>query len=79
MLRLEKIVRGMYEVVRWPDDVAELKSAIPQLAALSDFVVQTIYENWSEEHFCASWLIVDANSIDDFKAWLLTEVTEEGR
>ncbi len=63
--------------VRYPDDVATLKSSIPELAAVNDFVVELMYRNWSEEYFCAGWLILSPHIVNEFAEYLREDILED--
>ena len=62
--------------VNYPGDVKLMKSEIPELSSLSDLQVDLLYRQYSDCNYCASWLSVTQDSIDDFKNWLNGEYTE---
>ncbi len=74
--RLERFLAGEGPI-RFPDDVSRLKREIPELAEVSAITVQELYSTWSEDHFCAGWLIMNAEIVEEFRVWLLEEVEEE--
>jgi hypothetical protein len=61
--------------IEYPDDVKRLRRKIPELASLTDHDIQDLYHTWSEDCYCASWLIFDSfNDPQEFRSWLLEEV-----
>lgn len=56
--------------VDYPEDVAWLKRSVPVLSTLSDEAVEALYGEWSEEFWCAGWLIMDDGTIGEFAGWL---------
>jgi hypothetical protein len=78
MTRLEWYMSDDAPNIRYPEDVATLRTKIPELARISAGDVQTLYEMYSEE-WCASWLIFGSNNdIEHFRKWLLDSVNERG-
>lgn len=61
--------------IEFPQDVATLRSAIPELAHLPDFAIQAYYEAYSDT-YAAGWLIVDAERIDSFRSWLMEDFSD---
>jgi len=59
--------------VTYSEDVAKLKASNSELASLSDRVVELLYGRFSEDYYCASWLILDEQSIRQFNQWLDSE------
>ncbi len=57
----------------FPEDIAKLKSAIPEISKLSDIQVQDMYSNWGEDVYCESWTDVSESSITEFRKWLLID------
>jgi len=59
--------------VTYSEDVAKLKASNSELASLSDRVVELLYGRFSEDYYCASWLILDEQAIRQFNQWLDSE------
>ncbi len=59
---------------RFPEDIRKLKDAIPELHRVDDLVIETLYSNWSEDNWSAGWLIMTPGVIEDFKAYLESEI-----
>lgn len=57
----------------YPEDIAKLKSAIPEIRILHDSVIEDLYSTFSDSWYCASWLNVTENSIKDFREFLFTD------
>lgn len=52
------------------EDVERLKQEIPELAKVSDRIVESMYLDFSDT-YAASWMILDNDMIESFKRWLL--------
>lgn len=52
------------------EDVLTLKTKIIQLSNLSHRQVEELYGEFSEDLYCASWLCLDEDGIEQFRAWL---------
>lgn len=63
------VASDLDEAAQFPSDVERLKREIPELAMLPDSVVDHIYSEWSEEEYCAGWLILDYG-LTEFAAYL---------
>jgi hypothetical protein len=63
--------------INYPDDVARLKRHIPELETVTDEAVQYLYHTFSEDLWCASWLIMNRDSIEEFREYLLKDVGED--
>ena len=50
-------------------DVKRLREAIPILSRFSDVEVEAIYKRFSES-YCAGWLILDNDRIQEFDKWM---------
>ena len=59
------------ESVQFPSDVATLKQCIPQLRGLSNSTVEELYSDFSDG-WAAGWLILDDETIENFRHWLDT-------
>lgn len=57
------------EEIYYPADIEELRHNIPALEHLPSQVIQKMYSDFSDE-VCASWLILDNETIEQFKRWL---------
>jgi hypothetical protein len=55
--------------VRYPDDVAELRASISLLQRFTDVEIDRLYERYSDT-YCAGWLILSPDIIEDFAQWL---------
>ncbi len=64
---------GKHNKIEYPEDVARLKEGIPELADIPDAQIQDMYAFWSEAHYCASWLIMNADTCAQFQEWILSE------
>jgi len=75
MTKLEQLLspKGL-DPIRWPDDIAVLKEQIPELQFLSDYTIQNLYSNWSEDYWAAGWLILSKPTIKEFAEYLRQEV-----
>lgn len=62
------------EKVNYPEDIYALKEHIKGLREVPDVVVQRLYSQWSEDNYCAGWLIIDQDGIQSFRSWLLEDV-----
>ncbi len=51
-------------------NVAAMRAAIPMFAGLTYRAIAAAYSYWSEEVYCAGWLIVDDYIVEKFKAWI---------
>lgn len=67
---------GKHSKIMYPEDVLAIRSRIPELVDISDAQIQDMYSYWSEDFFCASWLIIKYADLEHFRTWLLSEVTE---
>jgi hypothetical protein len=74
MTRLEFLLNPPKEAIRYPKDIALLRESIPELAKLDDATIQKLYHSYSEDMWCASWLILDKNFLQEFREYLLDEV-----
>ncbi len=57
--------------VTFPEDVATLRAGVHELAHYPDFVVEVLYEKWSEDYYCAGWLYLSDERIDEFRNWFV--------
>ena len=69
MNRLHSYMLNAGKCVNFPDDVSRLKEQIPQIAIIPDSLVEKMYADFSDT-YAAGWLIVDDESINDFRRWL---------
>ena len=58
----------------YPEDIERLKQGIPQLNLLSDLKIQLVYREYSEDMYCARWLILNDHGVEAFNNWLQEEV-----
>ena len=74
MTRLERKLKGdpLFRP-RYPDDIAKLRAAIPELVDATDLQIQEMYEEWSEWFWAAGWLRIDKGVAEEFKEWILGE------
>jgi len=73
MTRFERTLLQMGPI-QWPEDVAKLKEALPALNFLTNYQIQELYGSFSEEQYCAGWLVLDENTIKEFEEYLNEEV-----
>jgi hypothetical protein len=77
MKRLQWLLRER-SVVRYPEDVRTIRIFIgdnkPHVTKFSDNDIAYLYEEFSEECYCAGWLSMEANAIPQFKEWLEEEM-----
>lgn len=74
MTRLDAILARHHEPIRHHIDIYQLKQEIPELCDLSYGVIQDLYSNWSEEYYSAGWMMLDEKTVEEFAAYLRTEV-----
>ena len=76
MIRLERLLQGTDRSIDSEDlkDIATMRQHIPELDDCSDGIVHMLYSNWSEDFYCAGWLIVDDDTIREFRKYLTEEV-----
>lgn len=72
MNRLINYIKGTEDEI--PDykeyDVKKLKEHIPELFMASDYMIYRMYSDFSDT-YAASWLIIDEETIESFRSWLL--------
>ncbi len=73
MRRLTLLKNRSYPIW-YPEDINRLRESIPELNASSAGEIQEWYSDWSEEYFCAGWLILDEGVIQEFRGWILEDV-----
>lgn len=61
--------------IRYPGDVHAIRTYLPEFDHLSDFQVQAVYEEYSDT-YAAGWLMVDQESLQNFRSWALEDVTD---
>lgn len=71
MTRLE--AWGQNYNINYPEDVLTLRALIPELKNISDFQIETMYSQWSEETRAASWYVLYDEAVIQFRDWLLEE------
>jgi hypothetical protein len=75
MKRLDHLLWGFKDSVIWyPKDIAKLKAEIPDLTDLSDPVVQSLYNVYSQDFYSAGWMLLTDSMLKEFKNYLLEEV-----
>ncbi len=62
--------------IDYPEDLAKIRNIIPELKDISDAQIQDMYSFWSEYFYCASWHVIFAGVVEEFRDWILEEVTE---
>ncbi len=78
MRRLDVLMdKGDQTLCEYPWDVALIKKAIPELETLTNRQVERFYRDYSEDMYCAGWLIVTEDGVDSFKNWLEMDIKEE--
>lgn len=69
------------EYIDYPEDIRKIKEIIPELRKYSDGQVQQFYKEFSDDVYCAGWMIIDqAECAYRFARWLgcYYEEVEEG-
>lgn len=69
MTNLEKF----FDNIDYPEDIAKLRNEIPVLCHYTNNEIQQLYRWWSENYFCADWMVVGTGSIREFESWLNAE------
>lgn len=59
--------------IRHPKDVYRLANTIDDLSRFNDSQIQEIYSHWSELYYCAGWIPVNDQTIEEFADWLFME------
>ena len=54
----------------WPEDVALLKSKLPELARMEDYQVEDLYAVYSNLEWAAVWMRIGGYQIIDFSDWI---------
>ncbi len=62
--------------IDYPEDIEKLRKEIPELEGVSDAQIQDMYSFWSEAFYCAGWHIVWPSVAQEFREWLMQEITE---
>ena len=78
MKRIDYFLSGAEKPIEYPEDIKKLKEYFPELKALSDSKVQEIYREYSEDYYCAGWLILTEDSRKEFSEYLQGEMWWEG-
>jgi len=67
---------GKYGKIDYPEDILKMRAAIPELDGISDVQIQDMYGTWSEDYYCASWLMGDPDgyTYKEFGKWILSDV-----
>jgi len=73
MNRLEVWLKGTFKI-EYPEDISKLKAGIPELMDVNDSLIQQMYAQWSEDYYCAGWLIMSEGTVEEFRSWLLSDV-----
>jgi hypothetical protein len=73
MTRLEKILFHK-DPIRFPEDIAKLRLAIPALNPLTDYQVQELYHEFSEDRYCTGWLYLSKETNKEFEEYLNEEM-----
>ncbi len=63
------VYNTLNEKIYYPEDIAALKRAIPELERLHATLIQRMYSDYSDS-FSASWLTCDEYNIAAFRNWL---------
>lgn len=58
------------QLIRHPQDIKILRKQIPELNDLEDYEIQWLYENYSDEQWCAGWIVLDKDRLQEFRTWL---------
>jgi len=53
----------------YPDDITKIRSLCPEVKNLNDFIVEQLWENYSEDCYCAGWLMVP-DDLSDFVRYI---------
>ncbi len=62
--------------IEYPEDIVKIRTIIPELKNISDHQIQDMYAFWSEQQYCASWHIIFEGVVEEFRDWILEEITE---
>ena len=60
-------IKNMYR-----QDLKTLRDAIPEIRTLGDKGIIHLYSTWSEDKYCASWLVLNNQGIEFFRNWVLS-------
>ena len=58
--------------IEFPEDVEKLTHEITEIGWLNEYYVEELYEDFSDEMYCASWLDLEGH-VKDFEKWLDAE------
>ncbi len=58
--------------VEYPEDIARLRAAVPEIALLADQAVASLYSDFSDEGYCAGWMHLSEDLIIRFRHWVRT-------
>lgn len=59
--------------LEYQKDIAKIKRSFPTVRELPDFVVETLWRRFSEDCYCAGFLVIDESYMDQFKNWYFTQ------
>ena len=60
----------MKDEIRYPEDVAKLKQAMFEAGFVrTDFAVQSLYEDFSEDEYAAGWMSLTPEIVKCFISW----------
>lgn len=58
--------------IQFPEDIEKIRDLSESLVPLNitDFILQVLWESFSEEFFCAQFMAVDEQLVKQFDRWL---------
>ena len=61
-----------YEQYEFPDDMKKIMGYLQEhgTVLVSTSTIEKFYRKYSEEEFCAQWMVVDENILEHFSDWL---------
>ncbi len=78
MRKIDRLLKTRAEIW-YPEDILVIRQNLSLCDNLTDSEVQNLYHYYSEEMWCASWLIIPNNEeaqvwqLKDFESWLLQQ------